>query len=62
VNLITHLLLVPSQKWVELYLHPQYVFMAWWLVKHRDNFTFIAFKTPIERLMIVVLLYISLFN
>jgi hypothetical protein len=21
-----------------LYLHPQYVFMAWCLVKHRDNF------------------------
>jgi hypothetical protein len=26
---------------VALYLHPQYVFMAWRLVKHRDNFTFI---------------------
>jgi hypothetical protein len=26
---------------VELYLHsPQYAFMAWCLVKHRDNFTF----------------------
>jgi len=26
---------------VELYLHsPEYVFMAWCLVKHRDNFTF----------------------
>jgi len=26
---------------VELYLHsPQYVSMAWCLVKHRDNFTF----------------------
>jgi hypothetical protein len=24
---------------VELYLYPQYVFMAWCLVKHRDNFT-----------------------
>jgi len=21
-------------------LHPQYVFMAWCVVKHRDNFTF----------------------
>jgi hypothetical protein len=26
---------------MELYLHfPQYAFMAWCLVKHRDNFTF----------------------
>jgi hypothetical protein len=25
---------------VELYLHSQYVFKAWCLVKHRDNFTF----------------------
>jgi len=25
---------------VELYLNSQYVFMAWCLVKHRDNFTF----------------------
>jgi hypothetical protein len=25
---------------VELYLHPQYVFMAWCLVEHRDIFTF----------------------
>jgi len=24
---------------VELYLQPQYVFMAWCLVKHKDNFT-----------------------
>jgi hypothetical protein len=24
---------------VDLYLHPQYVCMAWCLVKHRDNFT-----------------------
>jgi hypothetical protein len=25
---------------VALYLHPQYIFMVWCLVKHRDNFTF----------------------
>jgi hypothetical protein len=24
---------------------PQYVFMAWFLVKHRDNFTFTSYKT-----------------
>jgi hypothetical protein len=24
---------------------PQYVFMAWCLVKHRDNFTFLPFFT-----------------
>jgi len=29
---------------VELYLHsPQYAFMAWCLVKHRDNFTLLYF-------------------
>jgi hypothetical protein len=28
------------KKYVELYLHLQYAFMAWCLVKHRDNFTF----------------------
>jgi hypothetical protein len=27
-------------EWVDLYLHPQYDFMARSLVKHRDNFTF----------------------
>jgi hypothetical protein len=25
---------------------PQYVFMAWCLVKHRDNFTFFTFLKP----------------
>jgi len=25
---------------VELYLHSLYAFMAWCLVKHRNNFTF----------------------
>jgi hypothetical protein len=28
------------KEWVELYSTPQYAFMAWCLVKHRDNFTF----------------------
>jgi hypothetical protein len=28
------------QELVALYLHPQYVYMAWCLVKHTDNFTF----------------------
>jgi hypothetical protein len=27
---------------VELYLHPQYAFIAWRSVKHRDNFNFIS--------------------
>jgi hypothetical protein len=26
---------------------PQYVFMAWCLVKHRDNFTFLPFKRDV---------------
>jgi hypothetical protein len=29
----------------ELYLHPQYVLMAWCLVKHRDTFAF-TFTIP----------------
>jgi hypothetical protein len=29
---------------VALYIHPHYVFMAWYLVKHRDNFTFIHLR------------------
>jgi hypothetical protein len=28
-----------KNEWVELHLHPRYVFTAWCLVKHRDNFT-----------------------
>jgi hypothetical protein len=28
------------KEWVELYLHFQYVFMAWCFVRHGDNFTF----------------------
>jgi hypothetical protein len=28
------------KEYVALYLHPQYVFVAWHLVKHRDKFTF----------------------
>jgi hypothetical protein len=37
----THLYLVPrSRMRGAIPLHPQYVFMAWCLVKHRDNFTF----------------------
>jgi hypothetical protein len=25
---------------MELHLHSPYAFMAWWLVKHREDFTF----------------------
>jgi hypothetical protein len=31
---------------MELYLHSQYAFMAWCLVKHKDNFTFIFTFLP----------------
>jgi hypothetical protein len=41
VKLTTHLHLVPRSKNAWSYaLTPQYAFMAWCLVKHRDNFTF----------------------
>jgi len=41
VKLTTHFDLVPRSKnvWNNAST-PQYVFMAWCLVKHRDNFTF----------------------
>jgi hypothetical protein len=29
-----------AKECMELYLHPQYNFMVWCLVKHRDKFTF----------------------
>jgi hypothetical protein len=32
---------------------PQYVFMAWCLVKHRDNFTFLAFYIIIIIIIII---------
>jgi len=37
VKLTTHLQMCRGQECVELYL--RYVFMAWCLVEHRDNFT-----------------------
>jgi hypothetical protein len=41
VKLTTQLYLVPRIKMGgTIPLLPQYVFMAWCLVKHRDNFTF----------------------
>jgi len=41
VKLTTHLHLVPTSKNEWSYTSiPQYAFMAWCLVKHRDNFTF----------------------
>jgi hypothetical protein len=41
VKLTTHLHLVPRSKNEWSYTStPQYVFMEWCLVKHRDNFTF----------------------
>jgi hypothetical protein len=39
VKLITHLYLVSRSKNAWNYLHSPNVFMAWCLVKHRDNFT-----------------------
>jgi hypothetical protein len=40
VKLTTHLHLVPSRMRGAIPPLPQYVFMAWCLVQHRDNFTF----------------------
>jgi hypothetical protein len=30
---------VPRSRMVELYLHSPYIFMVWYLIKHRDNST-----------------------
>jgi len=35
---------------VKLYLHSQYVFMVWYLVKHREDFTFIIINHIIFKL------------
>jgi hypothetical protein len=44
VKLTTHLHLVPRSNNAWSYTStPQYVFMVWCLVKHRDNFTFFTF-------------------
>jgi hypothetical protein len=45
VKLTTHLHLVPKSR-MRGAIHPlpQYVFMVWCLVKHRDNFTEILFN------------------
>jgi hypothetical protein len=44
VKLTTHLHLVPrSRMRAAIPPLPQYAFMAWCLVKHRDNFTFSTF-------------------
>jgi len=44
VMLNTHFHLVPRLKMRgAMPPLPQYIFMAWYLVKHRDNFTFFTF-------------------
>jgi hypothetical protein len=40
VKLTTHLRLMPSENAWRYTSTPQYVFMAWCLVKHRNTFTF----------------------
>jgi hypothetical protein len=46
VKLTTHLHLAPSSGMRgAIPPLPQYVFMAWYLVKHRDNFTFTCTST-----------------
>jgi hypothetical protein len=42
VGLTTRLLLVPGSGMRGAIPPPQYVFMAWYLVKDRDNFTYTA--------------------
>jgi hypothetical protein len=44
VKLTIHLHLVPRSEW-NYTSTPQYAFMAWCLVKHRDNFTFFTFTS-----------------
>jgi hypothetical protein len=47
--MFAHLHLVPRSRIVDLYLHPMYAFMAWYLIKHRDSFTS-ACTIGVERL------------
>jgi hypothetical protein len=47
VKLTTHLHIVSRSKNEWSYTStPQYVFMAWYLVKHRDNITFTCVQVP----------------
>jgi len=44
VKLITHLYLVPRLKMcTEIYPFPKYVFMAWRIIRHRDNFCLLLY-------------------
>jgi len=46
MKLTTHLHLMPRSKnaWNYTSTPLQYIFMTWYLVKHRDNFTFFIFN------------------
>jgi len=67
VKLTTHLHLVPRSKNAWSYTsNPQYAFVAWCLVKHRDNFTFTFALLPCDSFfnyisLIYITYYIHLF-
>jgi hypothetical protein len=49
VKLTAHLLLVPRIRMCgAITPHPQCIFMEWYLLKHRDNFTF-TLKRAVDR-------------
>jgi hypothetical protein len=48
------------EECVELYLHSQYAFMAWCLVKHRDNFTFYLYHDVCSMVYLFGLLFLCL--
>jgi hypothetical protein len=51
VKLTTHINLVPrSRMRGAIPPFPQYVFMAWCLVKHRDNFTFCLLPSAVRNM------------
>jgi hypothetical protein len=66
VKLTTHLHPVPSRMRRAISPLPQYVFTAWCLVKHRDNFTFTFYRTyltceiiNITRVVVIIPKYFS---
>jgi hypothetical protein len=55
MKLTTHLHIVPRSRMCgAIPPFPQYVFLAWCLVKHRDNFTFIYSKAQTSSWMKVL--------
>lgn len=48
MKLITHSQLLPTSRMVEIYFQSPYFIMAWYSIKHRDNFFFYPLVTNLN--------------